>query len=62
MNDAIKDMASWNEAANWLARHGYGLEQIRMEKELWDEAKAATVTKPAIAPTTKVVTTATKKA
>lgn len=39
---------TWDEAARWLQKHGYGLEQIRIEKELWDET--AVSAKEAVAP------------
>jgi hypothetical protein len=38
MDNAIKDMTSWNEASSWLAKHGYGIDQIRQQKDLWDAA------------------------
>lgn len=56
MDKNIEGIESWDEAANWLARHGYGLEQIRMQKELWEEAR-----KPAPAPTPVKSTAKTKK-
>ena len=56
MDNAIKDMKTWDEANTWLSRHGYGIEQIRMQKELWDaaNASAAPVAKVAAAPVAKV--------
>jgi hypothetical protein len=36
MDNAIKDMKTWAEASTWLERHGYGIEQIRLQKELWE--------------------------
>ena len=41
MDNAIKDMTSWNEASSWLAKHGYGIDQIRQQKDLWDAASTA---------------------
>ena len=40
MDTAIKDMTSWDEASSWLAKHGYGMDQIRQQKDLWDAASA----------------------
>jgi len=45
MDNAIKDITSWFEASRWLAKHGYGIEQISEQKTLWDAAQ-----KPAAAP------------
>jgi hypothetical protein len=53
MDNAIKNMKTWAEANTWLERHGYGSEQIRLQKELW-EASKATVAKAT--PTAKVAT------
>lgn len=33
--EEIKELKTWDEASRWLARHGYGIEQIRIQKELW---------------------------
>ena len=41
MDNAIKDMTSWAEASSWLAKHGYGIDQIRQQKDLWDAASTA---------------------
>ena len=41
MDNAIKDMTSWAEASSWLAKHGYGMDQIRQQKDLWDAASTA---------------------
>ena len=41
MDTAIKDMTSWAEASSWLAKHGYGMDQIRQQKDLWDAASTA---------------------
>jgi len=41
MDNAIKDMTSWTEAARWLAKHGYGMDQITEQKDLWDAASTA---------------------
>lgn len=40
MDNAIKDMTSWAEASSWLAKHGYGMDQIRQQKDLWDAESA----------------------
>jgi hypothetical protein len=58
MDNAIKDMKTWAEANTWLERHGYGIEQIRQQKELWDAVAvpAAPVAKVATAPVAKVAT------
>jgi hypothetical protein len=50
MDNAIKNMKTWAEANTWLERHGYGSEQIRLQKELWEASKAT------VAPTAKVAT------
>ena len=39
MDNAIKDITSWFEASRWLAKHGYGIEQISEQKTLWDAAQ-----------------------
>ena len=51
----IKDLETWTEANRWLMRHGYGLEQIREQKELWDKTKVVKTTE---ATTTKVINSA----
>ena len=28
---------TWGEAARWMQKHGYGIEQIRIEEENWKE-------------------------
>jgi hypothetical protein len=63
MDNAIKDMKTWAEANTWLERHGYGSEQIRMQKELWDAVPvpAAPVAKVATAPVAKVMSTSKPK-
>ena len=59
MDNAIKDMASWDEASRWLAKHGYGIDQINQQKALWHasviptEAETAKV-KTAVDPVKKV--------
>ena len=40
MDNAIKDMNSWAEASSWLAKHGYGMDQISQQKDLWEAASA----------------------
>jgi hypothetical protein len=60
MDNAIKDMKTWAEANTWLERHGYGIEQIRLQKELWDAPKAPTA-KVATAPVAKVMPTSKPK-
>ena len=55
MDNAIKDMKSWDEASRWLAKHGYGVEQISQQEALW---KAAQV-KPAPNATPKATPKAT---
>lgn len=52
MDNAIKDMASWDEASRWLAKHGYGIDQINQQKALWHASAV-----PASAGTAKVKTT-----
>jgi hypothetical protein len=62
MDNAIKNMTTWTEADTWLNRHGYGSEQIRQQKELWDAAKAVAPTaKVATAPVAKVMPTSKPK-
>jgi len=34
----LNDFKTWNEAATWLARHGYGLGSIQDLKIEWDQA------------------------
>jgi hypothetical protein len=59
MDNAIKDMTSWDEASRWLAKHGYGIDQINQQKALWhasvvaDEAVTVKV-KTAVDPVKKV--------
>ena len=36
LHSDIKDMKSWEEAALWLARHGWGTALIAEQKEIWD--------------------------
>lgn len=57
MTPEIKDMKSWDEAARWLAKHGWGIAQIEEQKLEWDAAntptpsvKATPAPKPAVAP------------
>jgi hypothetical protein len=35
----IKELATWEEALDWLSRHGRGSAQIAEQKLLWDEFK-----------------------
>jgi hypothetical protein len=52
----IKEMKTWDEAARWLAKHGWGLALIEEQKAEWDKAntpKKPTATKPATKPTPK---------
>lgn len=49
----IKDLETWAEAEKWLSRHGFGLEQIRIQKEFWDKTakpKVAAVSPAPAAP------------
>lgn len=57
MTPEIKQMKTWDEAEKWLAKHGWGMEQIREQKELWDSASITA--KPVISVNT---TTASKPA
>lgn len=62
MTPEIKTMNTWTEAERWLAKHGWGIEQIREQKELWN--KKAEAVKPVTPPKTsapKPVTTKTSK-
>lgn len=56
----IKELKDWATAEKWLSRHGYGLEQIREQKELWD-AKQAPKEVPVAQTTAKIVTTTATK-
>lgn len=40
MTPEIKDMKTWDEAARWLAKHGWGIAQIEEQKAEWDKANA----------------------
>ena len=55
MDNAIKDMTSWEEASRWLAKHGYGIDQINQQKTLW-HAQLPTSAVAAEAETDKVKT------
>ena len=63
MTPEIKDYATWEEAYRWLAKHGWGLDQINQQKVLWDAAnppsKVETVTKSTVK-TTKPIVVATE--
>lgn len=52
MEEAIKNMKTWEEAENYLARHGFGLGLIEQQKELWF-AKPKEAPKPAAKPVEK---------
>jgi hypothetical protein len=39
----LNDFKTWNEAATWLARHGYGLGSIQDLKIEWDQAHTPTL-------------------
>lgn len=72
MNYNKEDFKTWDEAARWLQKHGYGLELIRIEKEKWEESNTVKAsakpevkqskpeTKPAVE-TTKPAATTVKK-
>ena len=45
MTPEITDFATWEEAAYWLATHGWGTGLIEQQKILWDEASAAEAAK-----------------
>ena len=52
-------MTSWDEASRWLAKHGYGIDQINQQKALWHasvvSAEAVTAkVKTAVDPVKKV--------
>lgn len=47
MDNAIKDMKSWDEASRWLAKHGYGVEQISQQEAMWKAAQSKPAPKPA---------------
>lgn len=50
MTPEIKDMKTWDEAARWLAKHGWGIAQIEEQKLEWEKAntpKPTTKTTPA---------------
>ena len=46
----IKNFATWEEAATWLARHGYGLGHIEVIKQEWHQPSAPTP-EPVVPPT-----------
>lgn len=31
----LKQFTTWDQAYKWLAKHGYGIEQIKQHQELW---------------------------
>ena len=49
MTPEIKEYKTWEEAALWLARHGWGTNLIEQQKILWEEAQKS-VAKPAVTP------------
>jgi len=53
----IKIMKTWKEAERWLAKHGYGIEQIREQKELWDAETKTVVEAKSNKPVVKAETT-----
>jgi hypothetical protein len=56
MTPEIKDMKTWDEAARWLAKHGWGLALIEEQKVEWDKAnppKKPVVTKSTAKPAPK---------
>lgn len=62
MTPEIKDMKTWDEAARWLAKHGWGIGQIEEQKVEWDKVNApkpAVKAAPTPKPTPKPVTTPT---
>jgi hypothetical protein len=55
------DFKTWDEAARWLQRHGYGIEQIRLEKDSWDSVNTVKAAdKPEVVVAPKVVEAAPK--
>ena len=58
MDNAIKDMTSWDEASRWLAKHGYGIDQINQQKALW---RASVVADEAVTVKVKTAVDITKK-
>lgn len=39
LTQEIKELTNWDEAAAWLATHGWGLGLIEEQKLLWEEFK-----------------------
>ena len=56
MEEAIKNMKTWEEAEKYLARHGFGLGLIEQQKELWF-AKPKEAPKPAAKPAARTSVT-----
>jgi hypothetical protein len=54
MDNAIKDMTSWDEASRWLAKHGYGIDQINQQKTLWHASVVDVEVKTIVDPVKKV--------
>lgn len=46
MLEELKEFTHWDDAARWLAKHGWGLGLIEQQKEAWDADKASTEVKP----------------
>ena len=40
MLQELKEFTHWDDAARWLAKHGWGLGLIEQQKEAWDAATA----------------------
>ena len=60
----IKDTKTWEEAARWLAKHGYGMTQIEEQKAEWAKANKPAqmpAAKPAVKTSPKTETTTVTK-
>lgn len=55
----IENMETWEAAQRWLAKHGWGIEQIREQKELWD--KTHTTSTKVVKPIKEKIVTTTKE-
>lgn len=53
----LNTFSTWNEAATWLARHGYGLGSIELIKQEWDAAQTPAILEPVATPTPEPVIT-----
>jgi len=51
----LEEFKNWSDAERWLSRHGYGIEQIRLEKIKWDDANAIVKLEPTAKPIAKIV-------